>query len=579
VRSNAWTRACRRIVTRKSSKVFGWSLLALACLPIHSASARQVLGLTSTTPSVWVDSLSPGQTTRIADPKLNGGGVEIGFGLAPVGVSLQVVVELCQNDQPILTIFNGPLPGSVTPHVISWDGRDGSGNYVDPGDYQIRVRLGSGPPDQLLYPLSIVRLGITEIEAKPSLGNDEWQMVYFLKQGAYTFFATPAIHEYLSVREIGELSDLDLDDGQPRPAPVPHLATDEPQIEGSYYEDDQYNYPLCYLMGREPVFEVTYGQSATSSSGGAVGVGYPVPGYEIRPRAQDGAGAWTSSATSITPGGVATFVGPALPSEATRLDRTVVWSWQYRQLGETAWTDLAGSFQTSHRFYTVIATPQFAAGASGTQYTGPWVEVADYVYLWKEALGIQVIDESSLVEALFRGFIGQQGTLTTAIEGVIYDAYPVGGDGGATHYYQFGTHNMRLSRLLDFHSRGVYVNCSDCAGATSPMSGMLGVLNVKMLRLGTMNLKAIWGIGCPDYTLNLWGSGSHGFSYHHIVTRTEGVTVCDACLALDVDGSPGTLPGVPGWNHDRPWVGTLGYDYLSSYNNVSRTVESMPRMN
>ena len=570
MRSNAWDRTRSRVV------ILGWSLLSLAGLSAEQVSARQSLGTSQRPVS---QDLTRVASTRIADPKLDGGGVLINFSLGPVGVIQPVVIEAIQAGTTVATIFVGPLTGSATPYSIPWDGKTGSGDFVDPGDYRIRVRLDNGTSDRLLYSLTIVRLGITEIEAQPSLGNDEWQMVYFMKQSNYSFYATPAIHEYLSVKGTGEVSDLDLDNGQPRPAANPHLGTAEPAMEGSNYEDDSYNYPLCYLMGRQPVFEVTFGQTGTSASGLAVNAGFPVAGYEIRALAQDGAGAWTSSTNSIAAGGTATFTGPALPNRALRHERQVVWSWQYRRIGEVTWAAVPGSFQTTHRFFTMIDAPQFLAGTSGTQYSGPWVEVAEFVNTWSDALSIQVVDETTMVEAIFQGFMGQQSSLATSIEGVIYDCYPMGGDGGATHYYQFGTNNIRLSRLLNGHALGVYVNCSDCSSSTAGITGMLGVSNVKMLRLGNMNLKAIWGIGCPDYTLSLWGGGSHRFSYHHIVTRSNGDTVCDACMRLDVDGSPSSLPGTPGWNCDRPWTGTLGYDYLSASNNVSRSVETLPKMN
>ena len=89
----------------------------------------------------------------------------------------------------------------------------------------------------------------------------------------------------------------------------------------------------------------------------------------------------------------------------------------------------------------------------------------------------------------------------------------------------------------------------------------------------------IWGIGCPDYTLNLWGSG-HSFSYHHIMTRDQAVHVSDACMWLDEDGDPDSLPGRPGYNHDRPWDGfTSGYNQLSSTNNVTKTLNPLPEIN
>jgi hypothetical protein len=135
---------------------------------------------------------------------------------------------------------------------------------------------------------------------------------------------------------------------------------------------------------------------------------------------------------------------------------------------------------------------------------------------------------------------------------------------------------MGLSALLNSHDNGIYFNCSDNMGATSTMLAMMGVRNIRAVYLGNMSLNAIWGIGTPGYTTNLWGPGSHGFSYHHIVTRHWGSHVIDSCMLLDEDGNPGSTPGVPGWNHDRPWDGPSGYDVLSATNTVSRTIQDLP---
>jgi hypothetical protein len=136
---------------------------------------------------------------------------------------------------------------------------------------------------------------------------------------------------------------------------------------------------------------------------------------------------------------------------------------------------------------------------------------------------------------------------------------------------------MNLSALFDGHANGVYVNCTDNMGATTTMLAMMGVDNLRPVRLGPMTLKAIWGIGAPAYTTDLWGPGSHSFSYHHIVTDDDGVTVSDTCMQLDEDGSPGSTPGTPGWNHHRIWMQAgVGYNNLSSYNNTSTNLESLP---
>ena len=523
--------------------------------------------------------LTADQCPRVADPKLEGGDVAISYFLAP-GTDYHVRVWVTQGAadpvRMVGVVFDGTQSGATVPLGVVWDGTDFRGRAVKPGAYDVHVAAEASGVEVIHYPVNIVRLGISEIEAQSSAGTNEWQMVYFMKGTAYSHYATPAIGEYLNRAGAGETSDLDLEDGSPRP-PVPlHTATDEPVMDGSNYEQDAYNYPLCYLIGAQPQFEATMGATCTLYPGKEGGVGYPIAGLEIQCLATDDVGAWTSAGGSITPGGTTLFTGPALPTKATREDRVITWTWQCRAVGDLQWSDIPGSQQTAHRFYTIVNTPHWAPGASGTQYSGPWVETVEYLHTFANALGIDTSTEAGVVEAFIKGFFGQNGSLTTAIEGLVYDTYTMGGDGGANHYYVWSTNYIRLSKLLNDHARGIFVNCTDVASTTSTMLGMMGIQDVRMLYLGNMYLNAIWGIGCPDYTVNLWGSGSHGFSYHHIITRDDGVSVSDACMWLDEDGTPGSLPGTPGYNCDRPWAGANGYNALSASNNVTKTLDLLP---
>ena len=510
---------------------------------------------------------------RIGDPKLPGGGFEFAFELQPAAASIPTLVEVVDGGVVIDTVFSGVVSGGAPPTALFWDGTDAAGNYVDTGAYTIRVTGGVARP--LFLSVDVVRLGVTEIEFQDSAaGNDEWQMVYFKKGFSDgQFYATPAIHEYAATAGAGEVSDLDLNDGSPRPASPLHTATDEPVMDGSQYATDQYSYPAAYLAGAAPRLEVTFGDSATSTSGAAMGVGYPVTGIDLRLVAAFSTGA-VAITGPIAPGGTAVVDGDPLTQEVDRSDVDVTWSWQY-QNAAGIWVDVPGSVTTNHRFYTLFDAPKWEAVASGTQYTGPWVEVADYFADWKATLGIDTTTSEGVVETFIKGFVGQNGGIPTAIEGVIYDAYPLGGDGGATHYFNWGSWDMDLSGLLNGHAGGVYVNCTDNMGSSTTMLSMLGIDGMRPVRLGSMTLKAIWGIGAPAYTTSLWGS-SHGFSYHHIVTRDNGVHVSDTCMQLDEDGNPTAIPGIPGWNHDRPWAGPGGYDDLSSYNPTTTSLESLP---
>jgi hypothetical protein len=547
-------------------------------------------GLAQTPPATRTgEFLHAAPTTRIADPKLQSGRVEIGYQLDPGRTSYDVTIALWSSTgQELFQLYHNREWGTTSPQTRIWDGKDPSGKVMDPGTYKLRVEAHDGRwiARHVDYDLDLVRLGLTNIAAESSGGSatNEWQTVYFMKKKKYAFYATPATGEWLSIAEKGETSDLDLNDGSPRPAPAVHTKTDEPALElasggvNYIYENDSFNYPLCYLIGSTPQFTVTTGATCTLSNGAAGSCNYPVAGFDLRVVASDEAGTWTTGGTSLTPGATETLSGPALPMEATRTERHLVWRFQYRPTGGSTWTNVPGRFETTHRIYTIIDHPYFATGATGTQYTGPWVEVLEYAYTFSTALSVTCDSDDRVVESFIKGFFGQNGSLTTAIEDVHYDCPGEGGDGGATHYHDWGSWTMPLSALLNAHANGKFVNCTDCASSTSVMLSMLGIPSLQMDHLGSMTLRAIWGIGTDDYTLDLWkngGGSGHGFSYHHIITRDGGTTISDGCLWVDEDGSPDTLPGTPGFNNDRDWN---NYESLVAKGNVSWFTEKLPKL-
>lgn len=525
--------------------------------------------------------LGAGSRPAIADPKLSNGEIDFDFTLPATG-TYQVTVNIVKGDGPTQLVRHlSSNSYSASGQVIQgqWDGMDMSGRYVEPGEYRIQISADGPVPSRLNYPIHIVRLGISELEAVSTAPvNDEWQMVYFLKGNGYAYYVTPSMAEYSNLADNGDIADLDLNNGLPRPSVALHTATDEPVMDGNEYEEFQYNYPLCYTKNANPSFEVKLGTTCTNGNGVAGGTGYPVQGYELRLVAADSKGAWTA-ADGIQPGVPVTISGPPLMNGVGREDRDMYWAFRYRKIGGNGqWKEVPGHIQTQHRYYTVHDEANWASGADGKRYSGPWVEVVDYVHQWSEGLSLDTSDDVGVVKTLIRGFFGQDGTLPTAIEGVVYDTYTYGGDGGASHYFNWSTTTIRLRKLLNGHDLGKYVNCSDVASSTSSMLAMLGVDDMRMLYIGSMTLHAIWGIGTDDYTMNLWGTG-HSFSYHHIITRDYGTHVSDSCMWLDEDGNPGSLPGTPGQSHDRPWSGAGGYNQLSCSNNPNTHVDPLPFLN
>jgi hypothetical protein len=524
--------------------------------------------------------------SRVADPKLSGGKCELAVELRPASGFATVTATLLQHGASLGVIWRERVACTPGPIVRAWDGRLATPpstlrQWVDTGAYEVRFDAEyetTRATATSTQPLQVVRLGIAEIAALPNGPSTEWQMVYFKRgtQAGTVFYATPVLREYLSVGDSGDRGDLDRNDGAPRPSPAIHTNTASPAMEGTAYEDDQHNYPMCYLAGTAPCFEVRLGTTGVSvRSGLAMGAKHPIPGVLLRMRAQSSLGPWTSNHLAIAPGLPLVFQGPPLPNDLGRTDVTMAWSFECSPDGGASWQAIAGAVTTKHRIYTVLGIPRFGS-SSGPQHNGPWVEVAEFAHTWKQGLGLPAGTPAAAAEMLVKGFGGQVGQLTAAIEGVRYDCGPLGGDGGMSHYYG-GSHAVQLGRLLDNHANGVFVNCSDCASALAGMMGMLGLQNVQMQRLGNMSLRAIRGIGAPTYTLNLWGGGSHGFSYHHVVTRTAGTTVCDACLWVDEDGNPNALPGTPGFNHDRPFNGSAtSYAPLLAWAPISFTLETLP---
>ena len=512
--------------------------------------------------------------TRIADPKLPGGGARFGLHVEGSHSPVMASMEVLQAGVVVAKPWTGFLTDNSI-QLISWDGLDELGNRCSTGSYTVQISTPGQPALDL--PLDIVRLGVSEIEAQSSAaGNDEFPMVYFRKGSTYAYYSTPAIHEYANLAPAGEVSDLDQDSGEPRPVVAVHLDTDSPVLDGTNYETDTFNYPLAYTMGAAPVLELTLGSGGTAADGSPMAPGYPVPGFDLRcVLSTQGA---TVTSGPITPGGTATLSLPSLPAEVGRTDAVVVASWQCAPTGTSQWSDVPGGLSIPLRFYTLLGPPVWAAGAPNeTRYAGPWVEVAEYVSTWKDVLAMPTYGQRKFTALFVRGFFGQIGGLSKPIEELLYDCPPLGGDGGSTHYFNSVKWEMDLSRLLNNHAKGVYVNCTDTMGATTTMLSMMGATGVQPVRLGSMSLKAIWGIGAPEYTTNLWGGGSHGFSYHHIVTDANSLTVSDTCMQLDEDGAPENIPGIPGWNSHRNWKDpVIGYNVLSSYNNTNKSLQALP---
>lgn len=547
--------------------------VAVAVLVLPTVSFAQ-------TPALVPFEATP-RCARVIDPKLADVVVPIRIDLRGAVREVDLTVQLRKQGTTIATLFTNRQV--LADHVqFEWNGRlpTPSAPYVDPGNYEIAVDAVDVATGRLVKPrspLAVVRLGITEIASQGWYPNSEWQMVYF-KRGtvASQFYATPAMGEYRNIADTGQLADLDLNNGAPRSSVPIHNGTASPPMEGTVYEDDRFNFPLCYRVSTRPLFTARFGSTAIATNGQAVATNVPVPGVRLRCVALSDLGPWQSFTHDLAPGGTASLLGPTLPADVRAIEFTMFWSFQSSVDAGASWQTVPGRICTDHRIYTVLGTPRFG-GTSGAQHSGPWVEAMAKLETWRRALGVDTSTEAGVAQVLTKGFGGQVPGIPQPIENVRYDTNILGGDGGASHYYT-GSAAIALSKLFDNAANGLFVNCSDCASALAAMMGMAGFQGVQLDRLGPMDLRAIRGIGAPNYTLALWGT-AHSFSYHHVVTRSAGTSICDACLWVDEDGAPGALPGTPGFNVDRPWSGSAtSYQSLVALAPITFVLESLPTL-
>ncbi|MCP5023518.1 MAG: hypothetical protein GY930_17335 [bacterium] len=220
----------------------------------------------------------------------------------------------------------------------------------------------------------------------------------------------------------------------------------------------------------------------TSATGTAMGTGYPVPGYGLRLGVRFSTGG-NGLSLPIGPGDEVYFDGVPLPDKVGKSLISIDWHWQYSQVGVAQWIDIPGMHTTEHLIYTLFGEPEFAAGQSGTQYAGPWVEVLDHVSRWSEELGFDTGTDTGLVEAFVQGFVSGTPGNPLPIENMRYDTVLLGGGSGFSNYFDSGAHRMNLSALLNGAAHGFFFNCSDNMGCSTTMLAMIDVPDMRPIRL------------------------------------------------------------------------------------------------
>jgi len=117
---------------RNASRKF-LSAVLVGALAVPSALGQAVGGFLHEHPT----------TTRIADPKLGGGGVRVDYRLDAAPTSYIVTIEAWQAGQKVSDVWRGMEKGQLLPLSHFWGGVDANGKYVDPGRYQMVVEAQS----------------------------------------------------------------------------------------------------------------------------------------------------------------------------------------------------------------------------------------------------------------------------------------------------------------------------------------------------------------------------------------------------------------------------------------------------
>jgi len=474
-------------------------------------------------------------TLPAADPKL------VGFESWPIVFSVdpkaytQLVcrVEIARGDTAIAA-FDGTLADDLC--TASWNGLDGSGGWVAPGQVTATAFLfeeggeGGDPLAQGEAVLEVVRLGIGAIQMSGSSSDARVALLWGETDGeAAGYYEVPVTDAPWRIgpdaSEDAAAVDLDLADGTPRQLPTPWTDLKSPPLDASSadgVEHDTFNLPTAWVAGSAVQLSATMSASAAGVEGG----GGPV---DVEIRVVPPAGTEAVGADAFSHGAVVNVQTLATPVPAVGLyDLELVWSFEVRR-PEGAWMPIPGGVTTAHNLYGVVGQPTL--GYTTMPYRA-WVEVVDAVAGWVDGASADPIEVGSRIT---------EGVFDTT--GLAYDV-----NYGACTYtdYLWGSWTNGVFDIVGFQRRdkGDVVNCSDCAGILSTYANMVGVdLTYHILTNGSsgFDLNYIMAIGYTVFDETPFADGGGGFNYHAVTGPSDG-TIYDATLKLDGDGTPTAAP-------------------------------------
>ncbi|MGE0791963.1 MAG: hypothetical protein AB7S26_40185 [Sandaracinaceae bacterium] len=481
------------------------------------------------------------------DPRLDAfGGVELRF-LVTNANAASCAIELTNEDGEV-----GTLDGSLAADACTamWDGRDALGALVSPGVVEATAIVTRGADvARATSSIEVLRLGVSEVRLS---GAGRVAILYSALDGqrfGYYEMDTSDVPWRLApdAVEMGGVP-LELADGTARTRAGPWEELRSPPLDGASpdgVERDTFSLPTAWVAGSS--VDVT----ARFTTAYANGVADP-RSVEVRAIAPDGL--TLGAPAPIVDGAELSFASSATPIPAVgRYD--VTWSWRFeaRRSATDPWVAIPGQFDTTHRFYGLVAQPSF--GYDDVPHRA-WVDVLDRVTGWVDGASA---DPDAVAARIVEGVYLELGLRYDRQSGAShYTDYPGGWEGAS----------FELSRFADL-ADGTVINCSDAASIVSTYANMVGIdLSYHIIQHNfrdSFELNWLAAIGF-DFGPSPFNSGRTAFRYHAI-TGPPDTRVFDATLAVDGDADPSSAP------NERLLVqGLTQMDYLTRLSPESGSV-------
>jgi|GEM_PF-2628349 len=479
---------------------------------------------------------------KVFDPKMpNSSPLQVTYRVNPSGIDFVMTVKVvtATGGTEVVRLIDAQTKAGGTSHTTTWNGKNANAQYVDTGDYKLRIEatyqgLPAWTKEEAVH---IVRLGVVGIQFLDN-GADgaEYQMMYHIRNTSlYTYYAIPSNKpEWAIGKNSGDVADLDTNDGLPRVLPSPWTNLNSPPQDATDpagVEDDNYNLPVCYKRASKPKFQLTIGSNAASNitANTQLGCNYPITGMPIRVIVDSATPETAGANENISPAGTVNFIANTTLPDAVKKN-TITYTIRFEYQDGGTWHQISGYITTNHTVYTIFDKPKLHDSSTNPPYL-PWVKCVDIVCGWINGPATESQICSIVVNKVNTFF------------GIQYDTVS-----GACWYTtgSLSLQTMKMSDFIEDYDANTFtkVNCSDCACLTSTFANTIGVDHKALIlgyTTGSIPLNYMIAIGYSDWIKPFGG----WFSYHAVATKDDGASISDACCTLDCDGTPGSAPYTP----------------------------------